>query len=146
MSGDGGAILRVYEDEHFTAEQCAGCAVPGYLIVRLEGPATSLAALGSEEAARLGAVLARAERVYCLAFAEVDPRLHFHLFPRTRAVLAAYRAATGTGSEPVNGPRLFEWARTEIVPGRPLPSGIGEVGPVCARIRRALSGGAAPGR
>ena len=141
--------LRVFEDDRFTADQCATCAVPGYLIVRLKSPAVTLAGLDVDAAGSLGAMLARAaraveaatvaERVYCLAFAEIDPRLHFHLFPRTRALLEAYQEATGTEGEPVNGPKLFEWARTTIVPGRPLPAGIGEIDPVCDRIRRALS-------
>jgi len=153
MSANARDDLRVYEDEHFTADQCGTCAVAGYLIVRLKGQATSLAGLDPTSAGRLGAMLARAaraieeataaERVYCLAFAEIDPRLHFHLFPRTRAVLEAYRAATGTVGEPVNGPKLFEWARTAIVPGRPLPPGIPDVGSVCARLRARLRGGAA---
>jgi len=150
MSGSARGELRVFEDAHFTAEQCETCAVPGYLIVRLKGPAASLAGLDPAAAGRLGAILARAaraieeatgaERVYCLAFAEIDPRLHFHLFPRTRAVLDAYQAATGTAGEPVNGPKLFEWARTAIVPERPLPPGIPDVGSVCARLRVRLGG------
>ena len=141
--------LRVFEDEQFTADQCETCAVPGYLILRLKGPATSLAGLDPAAAGRLGEMLARAtraieeatsaERVYSLAFAEIDLRLHFHLFPRTRAVLEAYWRATGTAGEPVNGPKLFEWARTAIVPGRSVPDGIPEVAPVCARLRRTLA-------
>jgi len=148
MSAGARDVLRVFEDEHFTAGQCETCAVPGYLIVRLKGPATSLALLDPAAAGRLGAMLARAaraieeatsaERVYCLAFAEIDPRLHFHLFPRTRAVLEAYWRATGSEGEPVNGPKLFEWARTAIVPGRPSPYGPLDVETVCARLRNAL--------
>jgi diadenosine tetraphosphate (Ap4A) HIT family hydrolase len=140
--------LRVFEDEHFTADQCETCAVPGYLILRLKGPATSLAGLDPAAAGRLGEMLARAaqaieeatsaERVYCLAFAEIDTRLHFHLFPRTRAVLEAYWRATGSEGEPVNGPRLFEWARTAIVPGRPVPAGLPDMDDVCAALRRTL--------
>lgn len=140
---------RVFEDEHFTADQCETCAVPGYLILRLKGPAASLAGLDPVSARRLGEMLARAarvieeatsaERVYCLAFAEIDPRLHFHLFPRTRAVLEAYWRATGSEGDPVNGPKLFEWARTAIVPGKPIPAGIPDVAPVCALLRRRLA-------
>ncbi len=139
---------RVFEDEHFTADQCDTCAVPGYLILRLKGPATSLAGLDQAAAGRLGQMLARAaraieetvgaERVYCLAFAEIDPRLHFHLFPRTRALLEAYWRATGSEGEPVNGPNLFEWARTAIVPGRPVPAGLPDMDDVCAALRRTL--------
>ncbi len=148
MPGEPGE-LRVFEDEHFTVEQCATCAVPGYLIVRLKGPAGSLAELDAGSASRLGVTLARvaaaieeataAERVYCLAFAEIDPRLHFHLFPRTRAVLEAYWSATGTRGKPVSGPRLFEWARTAIVPGQPRPASLGSVDGTCAELRGRLA-------
>ncbi len=148
MPSDPGT-LRIFEDEHVTVGQCATSAVPGYLIVRLKGPTRSLAELDAGSASRLGVTLARvaaaieeataAERVYCLAFAEVDPRLHFHLFPRTRAVLEAYWRATGTAGEPVNGPKLFEWARTAIVPGRPIPAGLGSAEEVRAALRVRLT-------
>ena len=149
MSASVPGRLRVFEDELFTADQCETCAVPGYLIVRLKGPAASLAGLEPGSARRLGETLSRvaraieetvgAERVYCLAFAEIDPRLHFHLFPRTRAVLEAYWRATGSEGEPVNGPKLFEWARSAIVPGKPVPDGLPDVETVCAKLRTALS-------
>ncbi len=149
MSEAAAGRLRVFEDDLVTVDHSDACLVPGYVVVRLKGPATPLARLAPEVAGRLGETLARVaraveetvapERVYCLAFAEIDPRLHFHLFPRTRALLEAYRAATGTGGEPVNGPRLFEWARTAVVPGNPVPPGLPDVAAVCAALRRALS-------
>ncbi len=149
MTGPPPLPARVLEDDLFTVDHSDACLVPGYVIVRLKGPATALGRLAPEVAARLGETLARvaraieesvdAERVYCLAFAEIDPRLHFHLFPRTRALLEAYRAATGTAGAPVNGPALFEWARTTIVPGSPLPPGLPDAATVAAALRRALS-------
>ncbi len=149
MSDAAGGRTRVYEDDLFTVDGSDACLVPGYLIVRLKGPATGLGRLAPAVAARVGETLARVaraiegvvapERVYCLAFAEIDPRLHFHLFPRTRTLLDAYRAATGTAGEPVNGPALFEWARTTIVPGSPLPPGLPDAAAVTAALRRALS-------
>src|SRR5512135_1160752 len=144
----GGA--RVYEDDLFTVDHADGCLVPGYLIVRLKGPATALGRLAPEVSRRVGEMLARAagaieetvapERVYCLAFAEIEPRLHFHLFPRTRALLEAYHEATGTAGEPVNGPKLFEWARTAVVAGRRLPAGLPELDGVLAGLRERLAG------
>ena len=122
--------------------------MPGYVIVRLKGPAVPLGRLAPAAARRLGEVLSRiaravedavgAERVYCLSFSEIDPHLHFHLFPRSRAVLDAYREATGADAEHVSGPQLFEWARTTLVPGRPVPPGLRGVEAVCAELRARL--------
>jgi diadenosine tetraphosphate (Ap4A) HIT family hydrolase len=148
MDGVGPSNRRVFEDPHFTVDQSESCTVPGYLVVRLKGAPVALADLGPAAARRVGEMISRAaraieevvapERVYCLAFCELDPSLHFHLFPRTRALLEAYLGATGTSGEPVNGPKLFEWARTAIVPGRPVPDSLAASGEVCAALRRAL--------
>lgn len=142
--------LRVFEDEHFTVEQCDSCLVPGYVILRLKGPDVAIGELGRETAGRLGEMLFRTaraiedvvapERVYCLSFCEIDRRLHFHLFPRTRPLLEAYRRAAGCADGPVNGPKLFEWARTAIVAGQPAPPGLGAVEATCAALRAAMKG------
>ncbi|MEE8118674.1 MAG: hypothetical protein V3T39_03850 [Gammaproteobacteria bacterium] len=61
--------------------------------------------LSDDAASRLGNMLQRAitaidetvhpERVYVVCLAELNPRIHFHLFPRTTAVTNVYRDATG---------------------------------------------------
>jgi len=140
--------LRIFEDERFTVDQCDSCLVPGYLIVRLNGAVVALGQLDPDSARGVGEMLSRVsraiqeavgpERVYTLSFCELDPRLHFHLFPRTRALLEAYWRATGSAGEPVSGPRLFEWARTAVAPGRPVPAGLPGVEGVCAELRRKL--------
>jgi len=150
MSADARDDLRLFEDEHFTVDQCETCPLPGYLIVRLKPQPVPLAQLDPASARRLGEMLSRVaraiedvvapERVYCLSFSEIDPRLHFHLFPRTRALLEAYWEATGTASEPVNGPKLFEWARTVLAPGQPVPNGLRGVEAACGELRFRLGG------
>lgn len=141
--------IRVFEDELLTLEQADYCGVPGYLILRLRARVESLAQLDGRAAARVGQVMSRAaraieeavgaDRVYCLSFCEVDRQLHFHLFPRSRRLLQEYEAATATAGEGVNGPLLFEWARTTFVEGRSLPEGFPQVAAACARIRRELN-------
>ena len=142
--------LRVFEDEHYMVDQCDSCLVPGYLILRLKGPAVTMGQLTHQASGRLGEMLSRAaraveaavaaERVYVLSFCEIDQWLHFHLFPRTRALLEAYWRATNSAGEPVNGPKLFEWARTSIVPANPVPPGLDGVEATCAAVRAMMRG------
>ena len=138
----------IYKNGLYTLEQSAECAVPGYLILRLKGPETSLAGLATEQAKALGEALSRAvraieqaagaDRVYILSFCEVERRLHFHLFPRTAWLLREYRKANGGESEAINGPLLFEWARKTFVPGHPLPAGMPGRGTVSGTLREKL--------
>ena len=138
----------VYEDEMFRLEQSAECPIPGYLVLRVKGAATSLAQLPPETALRLGGMLTRAadaieqavrpERVYVLSFCEIDPRLHFHLFPRTGWLLQEYFKANDNASDPVNGPMLFEWARSAFGPGSHVPKGTPAVEAACATMRGIL--------
>jgi diadenosine tetraphosphate (Ap4A) HIT family hydrolase len=138
-AADGGSNSKmqsrswIFEDEIFTLEQSAECSIPGYLILRLKGPETSLAQLRPETATQLGVMLQRAaqaieravaaERVYVLSFCEVEPRLHFHLFPRPAWLLGEYVKANGCAAEPVDGPALFAWARRQFGPGSRMPKG-----------------------
>jgi len=147
---DAPADLRIWQDDRFTVEHSHECGVPGYVVLRLTAPVRSLAELDPELSRSLGEALTRTaqaieqvtgpERVYCLSFCEVDRRLHFHLFPRTRALLEAYRAGTGAGTGPPNGPTLFEWARTTLPAGTSPPPGLPSVEVACARLRALLGG------
>ncbi len=140
--------LEIFADELFTVAHCPSCAVPGYVIARLLDGSTSLAELPAGTAQALGALLSKtvraiettvgADRVYCLSFAELDRRLHFHLFPRTAWLLEEYWRATGSREEAVNGPVLFEWARTSLAPGVGLPAGAGSVADACTALRAQL--------
>ncbi|MCX6554295.1 MAG: hypothetical protein NTZ12_04660 [Candidatus Aminicenantes bacterium] len=137
----------ILEDELFTLEQSLECSVPGYLILRLKGPETSLAELKPDQARALGEMLAAAaraieaavkpERVYVLSFCEVERRLHFHFFPRTAWLLKEYFKANDCANAPVNGPMLFEWARRVFRPGSHIPDGIPDskvVGEIISKI------------
>ncbi|MDD5565001.1 MAG: HIT family protein [Thermoanaerobaculaceae bacterium] len=145
------ADLRIFEDELFTVDHSSSCVVPGYVLVRLKGPATSLSELAPLTAEALGRLLSRvtraieeavgADRVYCLSFAELDRRLHFHLFPRTPWLLDEYWRATESRNQPINGPLLFEWARTALAAGGSVPVGAGSVASACAALRDRLGGG-----
>ncbi len=142
--------LRIFENRLFTIEHSSSCAVPGYVVLRLKDRSTSLAELDAGSAQALGVLLSAAvravekivgaDRVYCLSFAELDRRLHFHLFPRTAWLLQAYWRATGTAELPVNGPLVFEWARAHLVSGSTLPAEAGSVDRVCAGLRAELAG------
>jgi diadenosine tetraphosphate (Ap4A) HIT family hydrolase len=112
----------VYEDDQFIVEGCKSCPLLGYLILRVKGDCRSMADLDTETAGRLGLVPSMAtkaihdavqpKQIHCLAFSEADPELHFHLFPRTQWLLSAYQESTRTSGEPVDAPRLFQWARS----------------------------------
>lgn len=138
----------VFADETFSLEQSAECPIPGYLILRVKGEATGLAQLPAETARALGEMLARAaaaieqavrpERVYVLSFCEIDPRLHFHLFPRTAWLLKEYVKANDNAGDPVNGPMLFEWARGAFGPGSRMPKGTPDAAAAGAAIRAVL--------
>lgn len=138
----------IFEDERFTVDSSAECALPGYLVLRVKGGETSLAQLAPEKAMALGGLLARAaraieeavgaERVYVLSFCEVDRRLHFHLFPRTAWLLKEFRRANGARAEAVNGPVLFEWARKNFAQGGRLPVGMPGAAVVATAVAAAL--------
>ncbi len=131
----------IFEDEMFILEQCKDCPIPGYLILRLKGPETSLAQLPPETAKLLGEMLTRAavaiekavkpERVYVLSFCEIEPRLHFHIFPRTAWLLKEYFKANNCANDPVNGPMLFEWTRNAFGPGSHMPQGTPDLETAC---------------
>lgn len=138
----------IHEEETFTLEQSAECSVPGYLILRVKGEATSLAQLAEEKCMALGKMLARAaraieeavgaERVYVLSFCEIDRHLHFHLFPRTGWLLKEYHKTNFNANEPIDGPMLFSWARGAFGPGSHVPKGTPDMAAVAEAIRGIL--------
>ncbi len=106
---------------YFRIEACRDCAVPGYLIVSASGHEASLAELSPSAQCALGPVLGACveaitkvihpDRVYTAHFSERTPGVHFHLFPRTCEMVAAFRAAHPEDRE-TDGPKLLSWART----------------------------------
>ncbi|MFH2107498.1 MAG: hypothetical protein ABII93_02410 [Chrysiogenia bacterium] len=140
--------LLIYADELFSLEHSTECPIPGYLVLRLKGPEASLAQLPKKTAQLLGVMLKRAinsielavkpERVYVLSLCEVEPRLHFHLFPRTSWLLKEYFKANDCASDPVNGPMLFEWTRGTFGPGSHMPQGTPDLETACGMMRDIL--------
>jgi|SRR5687767_9076383 diadenosine tetraphosphate (Ap4A) HIT family hydrolase len=112
--------LNIFQSPHFTVAHGASPTVPGYLIVTTRGGEKSLSAMKPEAQTELGVVLAKAtrlieetvrpERVYCARFGEEVETIHFHLFPRTREMMDAYRKTGG----PVNALLIFEWCRKNL--------------------------------
>ncbi len=81
--------------------------------------------LSDDAASRLGNMLQRAitaidetvhpERVYVVCLAELNPRIHFHLFPRTTAVTNVYRDAMGQTDGVINGLEFMHWVRSNLL-------------------------------
>jgi diadenosine tetraphosphate (Ap4A) HIT family hydrolase len=148
MSNRESSEAVVFADGMFSLEPSAECLVPGYLVLRVKGPETSLAELAPPAARALGELLARAaaaieqavkpDRVYVLSFCEVDRRLHFHLFPRSAWLLGEYGKANDRAGDRVDGPALFAWARSAFGPGSRIPEGLPDSGSVCGIIRGIL--------
>jgi diadenosine tetraphosphate (Ap4A) HIT family hydrolase len=148
MNSEQSNELKIFENEMFSLEQSAACPIPGYLILRLKEPETSLAELAPQTAKVLGGMLARAavaieqavkpERLYILSFCEVEPRLHFHLFPRAAWLLKEYFKANFNTNEPIDGPMLFTWARNAFEPGSRVPAGTPDIETVCETLREIL--------
>lgn len=145
MTKDCRQAARVYEDRLVTLEEADFCAIPGYLVLRVKGSQESMSELEPDSARHVGYVLSRAarvleraagaDRVYILSFAEIDRRLHFHLFPRTSAMQSTYAEELGPGQDPLNGPLLFEWARHRYPVGSFGPADLD----VVAGVRRAIA-------
>lgn len=107
----------LFETDHFTARQ-APTRLPGYVILDSKVDCSDLAALAPDaaadlmqclrEAERIVRALVAPERVYTLRFGEVQPRIHFHVVPRTARVAESYTAAVDDPA-PHNGARLVDW-------------------------------------
>lgn len=99
--------LTLYANQEFTITEAAECSIPGYCFVLPKQSVHSIAQLTPNAQALLGPTLALAqqviqavtqpERIYCLTFCELNPALHFHLFPRTRALMETYWQEHGEG-------------------------------------------------
>jgi len=108
----------IFETAHFTASQARAYRLPGYVIVESKAEVDRLDALAEAAQRDLVRCLAKAERivreltaperVYTLRFGELQPRLHFHVIPRTARVGAAFAADTGA-RPPFDGAQLVAW-------------------------------------
>ncbi len=111
----------VLEDGSFVVEQCLGCPLPGYVIVRSKVPVLDLGSLPEDVSAELGPLLRRVvhavqrvlhpARVYVAQFGEEGETLHFHVFPRTAALTREFLREFPEQQDRIHGPILLDWAR-----------------------------------
>jgi diadenosine tetraphosphate (Ap4A) HIT family hydrolase len=114
-------VMSSVDTADFRIEACHDCPVPGYLIVSAHEPVTSLSELSEAAQASLGVVLAlcveavtallHPDQVYTARFSEESRGVHFHVFPRTAEVTAAFRGAHPHDSG-IDGPKLLSWVRS----------------------------------
>jgi len=108
----------IFETEHFTVRQIGDYRVPGYLVVLSKPDCTMLTEYSREQTADLIECISRAEeivhrviepeRIYVMKFGEVNPRIHFHIFPRTAKIGDAYTSEVDD-QKPYCGARLVDW-------------------------------------
>ncbi len=121
----------IFENTQFTISYPNSIAIPGYMIVATKGEIYSLADLNQENQSnlinlltvthRLLNQLIKPQRIYTLSIGEIEPRLHFHIFPRTQKLLDEYQNAHNNHGQPVCGTHLFEWARIKYA-ATPTPN------------------------
>ena len=108
----------IFETDYFTVSQTSDYRVPGYVIILSKAPFTHITEFTPEQAGDLVRCLANAEaivqqiiepeRIYIMKFGEVNPRIHFHVFPRTSRIATAYEKAV-EDKPPYNGARVVDW-------------------------------------
>jgi diadenosine tetraphosphate (Ap4A) HIT family hydrolase len=113
--------LVVFESEHFLVKQCSDVSIPGYLIITPKNKVFHFSDLSQEVLKLFSCLLARVEKVlvevldvemiYIAKFAELNKRLHFHIFPRTESILQAYIQDNPFSREGISGPLIFDWSR-----------------------------------
>ncbi|GAB3479794.1 HIT domain-containing protein [Azotobacter salinestris] len=109
----------IYSGKHIVISHCRDCEVPGYMIISFQRLVSKLAELSSAESAELMNGLAFAERalntlfspekIYIMRISELNPELHFHVFPRYASVTKLYLAEHN--ERIIDGPFFFSWAR-----------------------------------
>ena len=110
-----------FENIHVRVEHSLECKIPGYVIIFPKRDVYSMGEMTESELKAFSETLAMThsvinntinpERIYTISLGELLPTIHFHIFPRTKALLDAYHQATGRENEPTNGTLLFDWAR-----------------------------------
>jgi diadenosine tetraphosphate (Ap4A) HIT family hydrolase len=108
----------IHETEHFTISQAESYRIPGYVIIESKTDRTQVAQYGADETADLVRCISATEavvqelvdpeRIYIMKFGEMNPRVHFHVFPRTKRLGDAY-AGEVDDAPPYSGARLVDW-------------------------------------
>ena len=113
----------IVRNKYFNIEHSYSCAVPGYLIVSPTSQTVSINSLPLDYQHQLGVYLAKAVeliqkvidpyKVYCAQFGEEASQLHFHIFPRTNILTAAFLDEFPEQHDLIHGPVLLDWARAK---------------------------------
>ena len=111
----------ITETDIYRIEHASRCTIPGYLIIFVKPPANTLKDLDSAAQQQLTKAISntikiveqivKPERIYTLSFGEQTPRLHFHIFPRTKQMLADFNREFNRDLDYADGAEMFNWAR-----------------------------------
>lgn len=115
-----------YENEILCVKHSAECALPGYFVLSLKKPCTSISALDDKTYLQVMLLLkityqvtervVKPEKIYICSFCEVQPQLHFHIFPRTQHLTAMYlKNCDISPNTPIDGPQLFKWTKEHYI-------------------------------
>ena len=110
----------VFETEFFTVYHETSFFIPGYLIIFPKKRTTNWANFSNEALMSLGGLLAlshrcinsiiKPEKVYTTQYGEVEPNIHFHIFPRTQEATKKYLSACNLEQNSIiAGPALMDW-------------------------------------
>lgn len=124
------SVWTVYSGKHIVISHCRDCDVPGYMIISFQRLVSNIADLSSAESAELMNGLAFAERallsefapekIYIMRVSELNPELHFHVFPRYACITKLYLAEHNEAV--IDGPLFFSWARKRFGSQLPEPT------------------------
>ena len=120
----------IYSGKHIVIFHCRDCEIPGYMIISLQRPISKLTELSLAESSELMNALAFAEhalntlfspeKIYIMRISELNPELHFHVFPRYASVTKLYLAEHK--EDIIDGPFFFSWARKRFSSSQPEPT------------------------
>lgn len=120
----------LYSGKYIVISHCRDCEIPGYMIISLRRPISKLTELSLLESSELMNGLAFAERalntlfspekIYIMRISELNPELHFHVFPRYASVTKLYLAEHNENI--IDGAFFFSWVRKRFSSSQPEPT------------------------
>ncbi len=123
-------VRIIYSGDHIVISHCRDCEIPGYMIISLRRPISKLAELSLTESFELMNGLAFSEqalsslyspeKIYIMRISELNPELHFHVFPRYASTTKLYLAEHN--EHIIDGPFFFSWARKRFRSLQPEPT------------------------
>ena len=110
--------LSIFETETFVIKQTDGYLIPGYVIVESKLNVNFISEYNQSQLSELFRAMndvekmvneiLKPERVYIMKFAEVNPKVHFHIVPRTVEIGKCYESMVDDQA-PYNGAKLIDW-------------------------------------